>query len=330
MRIIKSLQLVVCFACILFSSQLSAQNGWETCGSTAGTLSGSTSTIMDTDTTPAAVFVVTPGPTSAIPTTEFVVILQDSMAGDTLGNAIISTSIDGRIAPGALGLTAGDTFYVAAFSYDLQQIKLAVEGLLMNSVPFLGSCCGILDSQAPFPGICDSLNAAGIMDSSDVNNINDLLIFLSAFNGGGSISLRGLNSVLVGVNAQIGTLSSLGCTNGVSEICYAADSLASSHECYVVTTVTSLFDVADEATLQLAVSPNPFTDYISTGILAETNGTHTIRVLDATGRTVYHQVKELNRGAQTLGLNLANLSAGLYYLQVMDHKNIVTQKIIKR
>ena len=273
MRIIKSLQLLVCFACILFSSQLSAQNGWETCGATAGTLSGNTSNVMDTDTTPAAVFVVTPGPTSTLPTTEFVVILQDSMAGDTLGNAIISTSLDGRISPAALGLTAGDTFYIASFSYDIQQIKNAVEGILNNSVPFLGSCCGILDGQAPVPGICDSLNANGIYGGADVNNINDLLIFLSAFNGGGSISLRGLNAVLVGINAQIGTLSGIGCTNGVGEICYAADSLASSHEHYVVTTTTSLFNLADEATLQLAVSPNPFTDYISTGILAETNGT---------------------------------------------------------
>lgn len=330
MRIIKSLQLLVCFTCILFSSQLSAQNGWETCGATAGTLSGNTSNVMDTDTTPAAVFVVTPGPVGTVPATEFVVILQDSMAGDTLGNAIISTSLDGRISPAALGLMDGDTFYIASFSYDLQQIKNAVEGILQNSVPFLGSCCSILDGQAPVPGICDSLNANGIYGGADVNNLNDLLVFLSAFNGGGSISLRGLNAILVGVNAQIGTLSNIGCTNGVSEICYAADSLASSHEHYVVTTTTSLFNLADEAALQLAVSPNPFTDYISTGILAETNGTHTIRVLDATGRTVYHQVKELNSGAQTVGLNLGNLSAGLYYLQVMDSKSIATQKIIKR
>jgi len=330
MRIIKSLQLLACCACLLFSTQSSAQNGWTTCGATAGTLSGSTSTVLEADTTPAAVFVVTPGPTATVPTTEFLVILQDSLALDSLGNAIIATSIDGRVSPADLGLTAGDTFFVASFSYDIQQIKLAVEGILMNSVPFLGSCCSILDSQAPVPGICDSLNAAGINDSSDVNNINDLLIFLSAFNGGGSVSLRGLNAVLVGINAQIGNLSAIGCTNGVSEICYSADSLESSHERYAVTTPTSLFEVADEATLQLAVNPNPFTDYISTAILAETNGTHTIRVLDATGRTVYHQVKELNGGAQTIGLNLGNLPAGLYYLQVMDNKNIATQKIIKR
>lgn len=330
MRIIQSLQLLACFACLLFSSQLSAQNGWTTCGSTSGTLSGNMSAILETDTTPAAVFVITPSPTSAIPTTEFVVILQDSLALDSLGNAIIGTSLDGRVSPADLGLTAGDTFFIAAFSYDIQQIKDAVHGILMNSVPFFGSCCSILDSQAPFPGICDSLNAYGIYDSTDVNNINDLLIFLSAFNGGGSISLNGLNAVLVGVNAQIGTLSNLGCTNGVSEVCYASDSLSSNHEGYTVTTPTSLFKVEAVATLQLAVNPNPFTDYISTAILAKNSGSHTVRVLDATGRTVYHQIKELNDGAQTIGLNLGNLPAGLYYLQVMDNNSIATQKIIKR
>lgn len=330
MRITQSLQLLVCFACLLFSGQLSAQNGWTTCGSTAGTLSGSTSSLFETDTTPAAVFVVTPGPTSAVPTTEFVVILQDSMASDTLGNAIIATSIDGRVSPATLGLAAGDTFSIVPFSYDIQQIKLAVQGILTNSVPFLGSCCGILDSQAPVPGICDSLNAAGIMDSSDVNNINDLIVFLGAFNGGGSVSLRGLNAVLVGINAQIGTLASIGCTNGVSEICYAADSSESNHEHYAVSPATSMFEVEDVNTLQVAVNPNPFTDYISTGILTETSGKHSIRILDATGRTVYHEVKALNSGAQTIGLNLGHLPAGLYYLQVMDNKHIATQKIIKR
>lgn len=330
MRIIQSLQLLACFTCILLSSQLSAQNGWTTCGATAGTLSGNTSSVFEMDTTPAAVFVNTPGPISTVPTTEFVVILQDSMASDTLGNAIIATSIDGRVSPASLGLSAGDTFYIASFSYDIQQIKLAVEGILKNSVPFFGTCCSILDSQAPFPGICDSLNAAGINDSSDVNNINDLLVFLSAFNGGGSVSLRGLNAVLVGINAQIGTLSNLGCTNGVGEICYAADSSETSHERYAVTTATSLFELEDASSLQVAVQPNPFVDYISTGILAEQSGSHTIRVLDATGRTVYQTIKELNSGAQTIGLNLGNLPAGLYYLQVMDHKNVATQKIIKR
>jgi hypothetical protein len=330
MRIIKSLQLLACCACILFSSQLFAQNGWETCGATAGTLSGTTVDVLDNATTPAAVFVVTPGPIGTVPTTEFLVILQDSMANDTLGNAIISTSLDGSVTPATLGLSAGDTFSVVSFSYDIQQIKLAVEGLLMNSVPFLGSCCGILDSQAPFPGICDSLNAAGIMDSSDINNINDLLTFLSAFNGGGSVSLSGLNTVLVGINDQISTLSAIGCTNGVGEICYAADSVVSSHDRYAVTSSTSLFDVANEATLQLAVNPNPFTDYISTNVLVKTDGTHTIRVLDAMGKTVHHQVKELNSGAQTIGLNLGNLPAGLYYLQVTDNKNVATKKIVKR
>lgn len=329
MRIIQSLQLLACFACLLFSSQLSAQNGWTTCGSTSGTLSGNMSAILETDTTPAAVFVITPSPISAIPTTEFVVILQDSLALDSLGNAIIGTSLDGRVSPADLGLTAGDTFFIAPFSYDIQQIKKAVNGILTKS--FFGTpCCDLIDNQAPIPGICDSLNAYGINDSSDVNSINDLLIFLSAFNGGGSVSLNGLNAVLVGINADIGLLSASGCTNGVSEVCYASDSLSSNHEGYAVTTPTSLFKVEDVATLQLAVNPNPFTDYISTAILAKSTGSHTIRVLDATGRTVYHQIKELNDGAQTIGLNLGNLPAGLYYLQVMDNNSIATQKIIKR
>lgn len=330
MRITQSLQLLVCFACLLFSFQVSAQNGWTTCGANSTLLSGNTFDIFETDTTPVITAVTIAGPANVVPTNEYVIILRDSMASDTLGNAIIATSTDGRVIPADLGLSAGDTFSIVPFSYDILQIKLAVQGILTNSVPFLGSCCGILDSQAPVPGICDSLNAAGIMDSSDVNNINDLIVFLGAFNGGGSVSLRGLNAVLVGINAQIGTLSTIGCTNGVGEICYATDSLESNHDHYAVSPATSLFEIEDASTLQVAVNPNPFTDYISTGILTETSGKHSIRILDATGRTVYYEVKALNSGAQTVGLNLGHLPAGLYYLQVMDNKRIATQKIIKR
>ncbi|BDS13594.1 T9SS type A sorting domain-containing protein [Aureispira anguillae] len=326
----KSLQLLVGLVALLLTTQLTAQNGWTTCNTTAGILNGTTSDVFATDTTPVAVFTVTPGPTSTIPTTEFVIILRDSMASDTLGDAIIGTSIDGRVAPSALGLSVGDTFTIAPFSYDIQQIKLALHGILTGTVPFVGSCCNLLDLQAPVPGICDSLNAAGIMDSSDVNNINDLLVFLSAFSGGGSTSLRGLNAVLFAINAQMGTLSNVGCTSGVSEICYAADSLASSHDHFAVTTMVNTTKLASTNSLQVVVSPNPFMHHISTGILSKVGGEHIIQVLDATGRTVYHEIKTLAIGEQTIGLHLGNLPAGLYYLQVTDNTNIVTQKIIKR
>jgi hypothetical protein len=327
----KSLQLLTYLACMLFTLQVSAQNpGWTTCSSTAGTLDGSMTAIYMTDTTPQATFVVSPSPSSAIPQTEFLVILLDSMAADTMGSAIVGTSLLGNVSPQDLGLAPGDTFALVAFSYDIAQIKDAVDGILNNSVPFLGSCCNLLDAAAPVPGICDSLNNAGINGPNDVNNINDLLTFLGAFAGGGSTSLRGLNAVLVGINDQIGTLNTVGCTNGVGEVCYATDSLAVNQAHFVVTTMVSTMSIEGNSALQIAVSPNPFMDYISTGIMTQDGGEHTLRVFDATGRTVHQEVKVLSAGEQNVRINLGNLPAGLYYLQVADQRNIATQKIIKR
>lgn len=329
MKIINSLQLFLLLVCVLISGQTFAQNGWTTCGSVAGKLSGTTNNIYMSDTTPVPVYVVAPSPTNKVPTREFVLILKDSLASDTLGNAIIASNWDGRFSPAALGLSVGDSFEIVSFAYDIVQIKKAVQGILKNSVPFLGSCCNLVQNATSI-NVCGAMIAAGINDSSDVNNINDLLIFLGAFSGGGSTSLRGLNAVLVGINAQIGTLNNVGCTNGVSQVCYAADSLANTHDHYVITTMTSVFDIQDVTSLQIAVSPNPFMDQIATGIKTSTGGEHVIRVLDATGRVVHQEVQVLSVGEQTIWMNLSRLSAGLYYLQVTDNGHIATQKIIKR
>ncbi len=308
-----------------------AQNGWTTCSTTAGTLSGNITAITLNDTTAAAVFTVTPSPTSSIPQTEFLIIQQDSLAADSLGWAIISTSLDGVVSAANLGLVPGDTFSIVSFSYDIQQIKLAVQGILTNSVPFIGSCCALLDSQAPISGICDSLNAAGIQDSSDVNNIDDLLTFLGAFGSGGSSSLSGLNTVLVEINDQLGTLGITGCTNGVNEICYATDSLEINQDLYAVVSIqTNNLTIKGSSSLKISVSPNPFNEQINTIIQPETTAKHSIRVFDTRGKIVYTTSKYLQNKEQSIALNLGNLASGVYFLQVADEHQIATQKIIKR
>lgn len=328
MNFTKTLQTLGVLACMLFSLQTSAQ--WTSCNATAGLLNGSTNGIYMTDTTPVPVFVTSPSPTGTIPNTEFLIILQDSMAADTLGDAIIATSVTGQVNPADLGLAIGDTFTIVPISYSLTQIRSVVSGIFNNSVPFLGSCCNIVNSQGPPNGVCDTLKNIFNNNANNITNAGDLLLVVSAFSGGGSASLRGLKAVLAGINDQLGTLSSLGCTNGVSTICYAMDSLASNHTHYAVTTMVNTWDIESASTLQIAVSPNPFIDQIATGIRSEIGGEHVIRVFDATGRTVHQEVQQLAAGEQTIWLNLGNLSSGMYYLQVSDSKNIATQKIVKR
>ncbi|MCH2021727.1 MAG: T9SS type A sorting domain-containing protein [Saprospiraceae bacterium] len=330
MNLFKCLQLLTCVVFIHFSANISAQT-WTACGATSGLLDGSTTSLYLTDTTVAPVPTTNPSPSNTIPNTEFVVMLHDSMASDNMGWAIIASSLDGQVSPASLGLSVGDTFSLALFSYDIQQIKLAVQAILHNSPIFgTGDCCSTLDNAAPSPGVCDSLNAAGIMDSSDVNDMTDLLSFLGAFSGGGSTSLAGLNLALGSINASIGLLSAVGCTNGVNEICYATDSMPSNHSHFIVSSMTNNTKLEGSATLKIAVNPNPFLDQISTGISTENGGEHTLRIFDATGRIVYVETNELSVGEQMITLNLGNLTSGVYYLQVTGNNNIVTQKIVKR
>lgn len=307
-----------------------AQNDWTSCSASAGLLNGATTNIGMADNTPAASFSTAPSPTSAIPNTEFLIINENSIAPDSLGGQIIATSLDGVVNPTALGLMVGDTFTVTAISYDIDQIKNSVQGILNNSVPFIGTCCSVLDGAAPFPGICDSLIAAGINDSSDVNNVGDLLTFLRVFNGGENSSLRGLKLIMAGINGQIGTLSAVGCTNGVTEMCYAMDSIYTNQDHYVVSTTTSVHQVIGNSALQLSVNPNPFNDILSVNIMTKYAGMHEILLVDASGKIVLHTQKDMPEGEQGIQLNLETLYSGIYFLQLNNQQTSVTQKIVKR
>lgn len=211
--------------------------GWTTCSTTSGTLSGTSTDITINQSTVTPIYVTSPSPTGNIPQNDFLIILHDSLAFDSLGNTIINSNNNGIVTPSSLGLIINDTISVVSFSYDIQQFKLFAQGLLWNSVPLYGSCCSILDIQQTMnSAICDTLNAYGIHDSSEVNTIQDVINIVSIciYRTIKPLSLRGLNNGLININATIGTLNSIGCTQGVGEICYALDSLTSNHDQYVV------------------------------------------------------------------------------------------------
>lgn len=313
-----------------FMAQANAQVNWTSCTSTAGTLSGSTTTILPSATTPSPSFTAVPTGVN-MTNTEFVIILQDSLAGDSLGNAILGTSLTGQVMPSTYGLMDGDTFYIAAFSYNLQKAKDMFQGVLHNST-FLGSCCNLISNTAGFE-VCDSLNAAGIIDSSDINNLGDLLTALQAFQGGGnnSVSLEGVIVALDTINDRIGPASAVGCTNGHNAFCYAASPTPSAYDYYAVQVPTSAKRIAgEENQLVVAVAPNPFSTQLSTTIHATQSSTHQLRMLDVTGKTVVEQAHDLQAGAQVITLEVGHLPAGVYFMQVSDGNNINTQKLIKR
>lgn len=200
------------------------------CGATAAEFNANATPmgLLVTQTTTAPTFIVNP---AGLPNTDFVITLKDSASLDGLGPAIIGAQNSGNIFAPDFGMTIGDSFYVYAFSYDLQQIKVLIHSLFSNEFfPGLTCCAGaqlVLGTN-----FCGDLSAAGISDSSDVQSVSDLFAVMSAFSGGaGSLSMSGLVSNLDALNSQLAQFGN--CSGGLMEICYAVDTM--SFQYYAVT-----------------------------------------------------------------------------------------------
>ena len=308
---------------IVTSSNIYDQ-GWTTCSTTSGTLSGTSTDIAINQSTSTPIYATSPSPTGTIPQNDFLIVLHDSVAFDNLGNTIINSNNNGIINPSSLGLNIDDTISVVSFSYDIQQFKLLTQGLLMNSVPFIGTCCGIFDSLQPIPGICDTLLAVGINDSSDVNTIQYVLNIVSIFKYGKikPLSLRGLNNGLVKINETIGTLNSIGCVNEVVTICYALDSLTSNHDKYIVT--SSLDIIENNFGNTLLLYPNPTDGNFSVDLGENLNST-IVTITDLSGKII--QLKKYN-DTQLLNIKI-NEPAGVYLMVIESENKKAVIRLIK-
>jgi len=330
MKNTKSIECFFLFVLMLFVRQSYAQNGWTSCGNTAGLLSGNTKNLIINDTTSAAVFITVP--TGSLPQTEFLVILKDSLASGGLGDIIISSSSDGRISPMDLGLSVGDTISIIALSYDLQDIQNMAEGILHNSVIFVGSCCSIIDLNAPSTGICTALNTAGIQNGSDITNARGFVDFVAAFDGGGSCSIQRLKNILEGIeNSSFSTLATIGCTNGVGgDICYALDSIPSNHDHYAIVASTGITILKEnQSMLRATVHPNPFTSELCIKIMTKKTEQHHVCVFNVQGQLVYQERVELLAGEQLRRVIFSDLPSGVYYLKLSNSSHLITEKMIK-
>ena len=114
---------------------------WTACGAISGEFDGSYTNISPTESVSLPSFIVNPSSTILIPNTEYLIVLRDSLASDSLGDVIIQTSVDGLVSPNDLGLTISDTFSVVPFSYNLLYYKKIVHSILNGANPFTGTCC---------------------------------------------------------------------------------------------------------------------------------------------------------------------------------------------
>lgn len=94
------------------------------------------------------------------------------------------------------------------------------------------------------------------------------------------------------------------------------------------TYVTRIEDVLNGASLK--VFPNPVDENVNIQIEIRQNTNLNISVNNLLGKTIFMENKDLNEGIQTMNINLRNLPAGIYFLNLSDGQEIISHKIMKR
>jgi hypothetical protein len=280
----------------LFQLQLQAQTS---CGATAGQLSGSETLIPLGTNSPSPTFTVNP---TGLPNTEFLVFNPDILADDELGGLLIGSDADGIINGNDYGLGSCEALCVIPFSYDLQQLKVLVHALYTEEFSPGVSCCAA--ASLAFGGICDTLSANGITDSSDVTGLNDLIQIVNAISSGTTYSPVGFGQTISFLGSAFGQIGD--CSGGLTQLCFAMDSTGLGYQCFrmtnTATPATSVTASPASATLntvgatqQYSASSLPAnnTDSIvwwieggnaatinsSTGLLTAGNGSDTLMVI---------------------------------------------------
>ena len=81
------------------------------------------------------------------------------------------------------------------------------------------------------------------------------------------------------------------------------------------------------------IYPNPVRKELSIKIRNNiTKDNYTLRICDATGRTVYDQTKMIETGSNEIKINVDTLPVGVYFLKIINSKNelVSTEKFIKQ
>ena len=97
----------------------------------------------------------------------------------------------------------------------------------------------------------------------------------------------------------------------------------------VINTVTSVKTVNDNP-FDMALFPNPAGNVINVSLSSESMADATITILDVSGKTVQHQVATLDEGAQTITLDVEQLPAGVYFVNLTSEDAQNTMKFIKK
>ena len=79
----------------------------------------------------------------------------------------------------------------------------------------------------------------------------------------------------------------------------------------------------------LSIEPNPFADMMKLQFSTADAGRAQISIMDLTGKVIYTQNSDYAQGNNAITINVENLAAGVYTLQMQYDNNITTRKIVK-
>lgn len=293
--------------------------------------------------TPAAVL-ATPA-SGDLPTVEYIITKRNSPALDDAGvpdttggggDVIIGADIDGIFMPDDMGrygvrLYAGDTFDLTAVGYDLAVIQTLADSLLNGTSPS-GPCCGLFGVMAivlgepAIAGFCDSVNGAGIYNSTDINGMNEVLTIFDVFSSG-QTSIGSFVNTLNLINSN-GTFISQACggTGANNFMSFGMNRNARyGYDREGTIAVQKLSDVS-----LFMLFPNPARDgAVKIYFTTEKEVDLSINLFDALGQRVHHQTLGNVSGDFNTTIPVSNLAAGMYYVELTDgHSNQVLKVIV--
>lgn len=281
-----------------------------------------------------------------LPTIEYIVTrrntpaLDDTGVPDTTGgggDVIIGADVDGIFMPDNMGrygvtLNPGDTFDLTAVGYDLPVIKELADSLLNGVSPGSGPCCGLFGVMAivlnepAIAGFCDSVNNAGIYNSTDINGMNEVLSIFDVFSSG-QTSMGSLVSTLNLINSN-GTQISTDCggTGANNFLSFGINRNAQyGYDREGTIAVQKLSDVS-----LFMLFPNPANDgVVNIYFTTQKEVDLTINLFDALGQRVHHQTLGNVSGDFNTAIPVNNLAAGMYYVELTDgHSNQVLKVVV--
>jgi hypothetical protein len=279
-----------------------------------------------------------------LPTIEYIITKRNSLALDGTGvpdttggggDVIIGADVDGVFMPDNMGrygvsLNPGDTFDLTAVGYDLAVIQNLADSLLNGTSPS-GPCCGLFGVMAvvlgepAIAGFCDSINGAGIYNSTHITGMNEVLTIFDVFSSG-QTSMGSFINTLNLINSN-GTFISQDCggTGGNNFLSFGINKNAKyGYDREGTIAVQKLSDVS-----LFMLFPNPATNgLVNIYFTTQKEVDLSINVFDALGQRVHSETLGNVSGDFNTAIPVNNLAAGMYYVELTDGHNNQVLKVV--